>query len=61
MPTLADKMINAMEPRVAIRIESLTGNSISKNVLSTVYNCIKYSYETMIDKEHKVIYIGRKV
>ena len=61
MPTIAEQMINAMKPRLVITLKEFNNHEKDFNkILETIHSNLKYKYETMVDKENGVIYIGRK-
>ena len=60
MTSMKDKLIQAMEPTIAIKVFKLDKKPV-KAILSEIHQAIKYKYDTMIDKETNTIYVGRRI
>uniref|UniRef100_A0A6M3IVA1 Uncharacterized protein n=1 Tax=viral metagenome TaxID=1070528 RepID=A0A6M3IVA1_9ZZZZ len=60
MSDMKDKLIQAMNPTIAIKVIQLSNTKFTKLILDEINSVLKYKYETMIDKEMNTIYIGKR-
>ncbi len=60
MSDIKDKLIQAMNPTIAVKVIQLSNTKFTKIVLDEIGSMLRYKYETMIDKEMNTIYIGKR-
>jgi len=61
MNSMKDALLKSMSPRAAIRLKLIDNKVKDKDViLKMCENTLKYSYETILDIENNVIYIGKR-
>ena len=54
-------MQNAFEPDIYVKVRKMSTHTVPEETLQNIHRMLKYNYETMLDTEHGVIYIGKKV
>lgn len=54
--------MEAFNPRMAVRLENLgRQEKDSMKIIELCHDTLRHKYITSFDKQHKVIYIGKKV
>ena len=60
--SIAKAMMEAFKPRMAVRLENLgRQEKDSKYIIELCHDALRSKYITNFDREHRTIYIGKKV
>ena len=60
MRTLGDSLRRSFEPTTLVKVESLKGEGVPKELLLEVYKPLELKYNTLLDVEKGVIYLRQK-
>lgn len=61
MNSLQDSYLKALNPVSIIKVSNLDNGKIPEKILTDIYKVVSYKYQTYIDTDAGVIYIGKKV
>jgi len=61
MNSIEQAMLKALKPTIAIRAIHLNGTEVPLNLLEYITSSLKPRNEVLLDKDNKVIYVGKKL
>ena len=61
MNSLQESYLKSLNPSIAVKVEDLNGKKHIKDVIRTIHQALLYKYNTLLDEENGVVYIGKRL
>lgn len=62
MNSMQEAYIKNLKPTTAIKISNLTlGSKSTDEIIKEIHNTLSYKYNTFLDEENGVIYVGKRI
>lgn len=61
MNSIQDSYLKSLNPSVSVKVTELNGKKIPEQIVKDIHATLTYKYNTFLDKENGVIYVGRRI